>query len=68
MGKPDLASFFDQIAWFERRKDGKPYLSSAFSQAGGLNFQGVVLQNLTRTQLFWRISDHYPLWVEFGLN
>ncbi|MDK2748795.1 MAG: hypothetical protein KYX67_15865 [Brevundimonas sp.] len=66
--KPDLASFFDQIAWFERRKDGKPYLSSAFRQAAGPNFQGVVLQNLPRIQLSWRISDHYPLWVEFGLN
>lgn len=66
--KPDLASFFDQIAWFERRKDGRPYLSLKFRKSGGLNFQGVVLPHLTRTQLSWRISDHYPLWVEFGLD
>jgi endonuclease/exonuclease/phosphatase family metal-dependent hydrolase len=63
---PDLKSFFDQIAWFETVK-GKPYLSLDYRHAGGINFQGVVLKSLNRTELSWRMSDHYPLWVEFGL-
>jgi len=25
-------------------------------------------QDLTTTQLSWRISDHYPLWVEFAVQ
>ncbi len=48
---PDLKSFFDQIAWFERKKDGKPYLSLDFRRSGGVNFQGVVLTDLDRTKL-----------------
>ncbi len=24
--------------------------------------------HLTKTQLSWRISDHYPLWVEFSVR
>jgi endonuclease/exonuclease/phosphatase family metal-dependent hydrolase len=63
---PDLKSFFDQIAWFQTVK-GKPYLTMDFRQAGGVDFQGAVLTALNRTQLSWRMSDHYPLWVEFGL-
>ncbi|KRA56723.1 endonuclease [Caulobacter sp. Root655] len=63
---PDLKSFFDQIAWFETVKN-KPYLSLNYRHAGGINFQGVVLKSLNRTELSWRMSDHYPLWVEFGL-
>jgi endonuclease/exonuclease/phosphatase family metal-dependent hydrolase len=23
--------------------------------------------SLTKTQLSWKISDHYPLWVEFNV-
>jgi len=66
LAKPDLKSFFDQIAWFQTVK-GKPYLTIEFRKAGGINFQGAVLTALDRTQLSWRISDHYPLWVEFGV-
>ena len=63
---PDLQSFFDQIAWFQTVK-GKPYLSLTFRQSGCVNFQGAVLTALNRTQLSFRMSDHYPLWVEFGV-
>ncbi|MBL8771233.1 MAG: endonuclease/exonuclease/phosphatase family protein [Phenylobacterium sp.] len=66
LDKPDLGSFFDQIAWFQTVK-GKPYLTLDFRQAGGIDFQGAVLTGLNRNQLSWRISDHYPLWVEFGV-
>ena len=64
--QPNLKSFFDQIAWFETVK-GKPYLSLKYRKAGGVNFQGAVLKTLNRTELSWRLSDHYPLWVEFEL-
>lgn len=64
---PDLKSFFDQIAWFERKADGQPYLSLNFRKSDGVDFQGAVLRDLDRNQLSWRMSDHYPLWVEFGL-
>ena len=66
LDKPDLKSFFDQIAWFQTVK-GKPYLTLEFRKAGNINFQGAVLTALDRTQLSWRMSDHYPLWVEFGV-
>jgi exonuclease III len=66
LATPDLKSFFDQIAWFQTIK-GKPYLTMQFRQAGGIDFQGAVLTALNRNQLSFRMSDHYPLWVEFGV-
>lgn len=66
LDKPNQKSFFDQIAWFETIK-GKRYLTMDFRKAGGINFQGAVLTHLDRNQLSWRMSDHYPLWVEFGV-
>jgi endonuclease/exonuclease/phosphatase family metal-dependent hydrolase len=27
-----------------------------------------VLTDFTKNELSWRISDHYPLWAEFGLG
>ena len=64
--QPHLEKFYDQIAWFQTVKN-KPYLSMDFRRAGGLNFAGSVLTGLTKTELSWRLSDHLPLWVEFGL-
>jgi endonuclease/exonuclease/phosphatase (EEP) superfamily protein YafD len=28
----------------------------------------VVLPGMTRVEQSWRISDHYPLWVEFQIR
>ncbi|WP_337188634.1 endonuclease/exonuclease/phosphatase family protein [Phenylobacterium sp.] len=64
--KPDLKSFYDQIAWFETVR-GRPYLTLDFRASGHVDFQGAVLTDLDRNQLSWRMSDHYPLWVEFGV-
>ena len=60
---------YDQIAWFSKlnsaniedllqglRYDGK---------AGSINFIPHVFQGLTLNQVSWRMSDHYPLWIEF---
>jgi len=64
-GKPELDSFFDQIAWFQTVKD-KPYLTLAYRKGGNFDFRGLAMTDLTIQQLSFRISDHFPLWVEFG--
>ena len=57
--------FYDQIAWF-RGAAGVPLLALDYSgRAGGFDFTSSVLNSLTRQELSWRLSDHYPLWVEF---
>lgn len=66
LAHPDLKSFFDQIAWFQTVK-GKPYLTLTHRKSGNVDFQGAVFTDLDRNQLSWRMSDHYPLWVEFGV-
>jgi endonuclease/exonuclease/phosphatase family metal-dependent hydrolase len=60
-------AFYDQIAWFTEEGDtNTPVLSMRYSKmAGGFDFQGIVLPTLSDIELSWRISDHYPLWVEF---
>jgi hypothetical protein len=65
--RPELNKFYDQIAWFTGR-NGLPALSLQYSRGGYFDFTDVVLtsRGLTRAQLSWRISDHYPLWAEFS--
>jgi endonuclease/exonuclease/phosphatase family metal-dependent hydrolase len=57
--------FYDQIAWF--RKNGTPMLAFDCLSAGGFDFVPELTDGMTRQQLSWHVSDHYPLWVEFGL-
>src|ERR671916_302003 len=66
-GRPHLDKFYDQIAWFAGR-NGLPALSLRYSRGGFFDFTGAALtaRGLTKTQLSWRISDHYPLWAEFS--
>lgn len=66
---PNLEKFYDQIAWFAG-KGGVPALSLQYKRGGGFDFTQVALKsrNLTRAQLSWHISDHYPLWVEFSMR
>ena len=65
-GRP-LDKFYDQIAWFTGR-GGLPALSLRYSRGGYFDFAKAALtkRGLTKTQLSWRISDHYPLWAEFS--
>jgi endonuclease/exonuclease/phosphatase family metal-dependent hydrolase len=65
--KPELNKFYDQIAWFTGR-NGLPALSLRYSRGGYFDFTDVALasQGLTKAELSWRISDHYPLWAEFS--
>ncbi len=69
-GKP-LKGFYDQIAWFVDEKDGKkPLLSLDYNgRAAMFDWSSTVLADsgMTASQKSFRISDHYPLWVEFTL-
>lgn len=61
--------FYDQIAWFST-PDGASLLTSiTYTHHGGhFDFVPHAFQNLTKNELSWRISDHYPLWVEFDIR
>jgi endonuclease/exonuclease/phosphatase family metal-dependent hydrolase len=63
---PDRRHFYDQIAWFPR-SDGTPRLGMGYRNAGMYNFTDQLIPADTTTQLSWRISDHFPLWCEFGI-
>jgi hypothetical protein len=60
--------FYDQIAWFTN-PDGTSLLQDmTYSQkAGSFDVIPNFMTGLTRTEISWRISDHYPLWTEFQL-
>ena len=64
---PDVPHFYDQIAWFTDPDRG-PALPLVCTAAGSFDFVGELQGNLTKTDLSWRISDHYPLWVEFSVR
>jgi len=55
-----VAKHYDQIAWFRGDLD---LLSEG--RAGVLDFVGTVFPELTPMQMSYRLSDHFPLWVEF---
>jgi len=65
---PTLDKFYDQIAWFTA-KSGSIALSMEYACGGGFDFLPRVYTGtaLTRNSISYRISDHYPLWVEFGV-
>jgi hypothetical protein len=60
---------YDQIAWFTDTSvpscppllDGLTYTN----RCGNFDFIPHALTGLTKAQVSWRISDHYPLWLEF---
>jgi hypothetical protein len=60
--KPETGKFYDQIAWFTEG-DNTPALSLKFVRGGNFDFTKIALKplNLTKQQLSYRISDHYPL-------
>ena len=67
--RPHLDKFYDQIAWFTGR-NGLPALSLRYSRGGYFDFtkSALATRGLTKAQLSWRISDHYPLWAEFSVR
>lgn len=68
-GQPDTSKFYDQIAWFADAS-GAAMLSLRYVKGGGFDFAPHCLRNrgLTKEALSWHISDHFPLWAEFGVR
>ena len=66
--EPTTDKYYDQIAWFETTK-GASRLSLDYQSGGFADFLPHVYRDtrLTRSAISYRISDHYPLWVEFGV-
>jgi len=60
-------NFYDQIAWFTTGSSA--LIDLELRTGGNFDFQPHVYtdENLTRTSISFRLSDHLPLWVEFGL-
>ena len=63
---PMLEKFYDQIAWFNSAA-GKSRLKMEYRKGGGFDFLPYVYtdQDLSKSSVSHRVSDHYPLWVEF---
>jgi hypothetical protein len=54
------AKYYDQIAWFM----GDHNLLDS-GNAGVIDFVNSVFKDLSPSDMSYRISDHFPLWVEF---
>ncbi len=54
------AKHYDQIAWF---RDELDLLTEG--RAGVIDFVGAVFPELSPREMSYRVSDHFPLWVEF---
>jgi Endonuclease/Exonuclease/phosphatase family len=55
--------FYDQIAWFMGSLD---LLTN--DRAGVINFADAVYRDLGLSKMSFRVSDHFPVWVEFVLD
>lgn len=58
------AKHYDQIAWFQ----GDDFDLKPTGLAGKINFAGAVYQEFQSTQVSPRVSDHFPLWIEFSTD
>jgi hypothetical protein len=59
--------FYDQIGWFTDGV-GSHRLSMEFLRAGAFDFTAPLSTDLRDADLHARMSDHLPLWVEFGVG
>jgi len=59
---------YDQIGWYKNSRS-KSQISLDYVTGGIFDFRNSVLKNKNYpfTQLSFRISDHFPLWVEFAV-
>lgn len=55
---------YDQIGWFMDQKSTLRYND----KAGTIDFSGAVFQEMSNFLMSFRVSDHFPLWVEFDLD
>ena len=67
-GEPSTDKFYDQIAWFETTR-GRTRLSLDYRRGGHVDFLPFVYTetDLSKSEISYRVSDHYPLWAEFRL-
>jgi len=66
-GKPETEKFYDQLAWFKDTAD-VPQLTLEYVRGGYVNFLGRVMAGVSLRSLGFRLSDHFPLWVEFRVD
>lgn len=52
--------YYDQIAWFMGDLD-----LIYNDRAGVIDFSGAVFKEISMVQMSYRVSDHFPLWIEF---
>lgn len=66
-GDPSDDSFYDQIAWFQT--GSRKLIDMPVCAGGSFDFMPHVYTdtNLSRKSISYRLSDHLPLWVEFGI-
>jgi len=55
--------YYDQIAWFMGNLD---LLTN--DRAGVINYAGAIYRDFGLRQMSFRVSDHFPVWVEFILD
>ena len=63
----DDDKYYDQIAWFTTGSSA--LIDLDLRNGGNFDFQPHVYsdKNLSRSSVSFRLSDHLPLWIEFGL-
>ena len=63
---PAKPHFYDQISWFTT--GNRAGLTLTYQQQAGLiDWEPHLHNDLTKAAKSWRISDHYPLWARFTL-
>ncbi|HEY76947.1 MAG TPA: hypothetical protein G4O00_12390 [Thermoflexia bacterium] len=55
--------YYDHVAWFMG-----DLILNYNRQAGVVDFAGAVYKEMTLRQMSYRVSDHFPLWVEFVVD
>jgi hypothetical protein len=59
-------SFVDHIGWMTD-SHGEPMMSLEYKgRAGYVDFSGTIHRRNSTAALAWRLSDHYPIWVELA--
>jgi hypothetical protein len=56
--------FYDQIGWFMDESFTLKYSD----RAGSIDFAGAVFKEMSNFLMSYRVSDHFPLWVEFIID
>jgi len=65
--KPGETHYYDQIAWFAKGDGRQLTLNYEGEGHGGMfEWTDYLLAGMKPQEASWHISDHYPLWVEFG--